>query len=253
MAFRWLVCLAGIPVKVAFGRGRKDFFLTHSVLDHQIQTESESYLDLLRKMNIDAVFNRTYYYLSDEEKDFQYLFLERHNITDKEQVIALAPGGGGSAIRNNTIASQWPVQNYIELIHRFQGDGPARVILVGGPADRENTGHIVEVCPGCLDATDLSLGDMASILRRCNFFIGSDSARYPIAVAMGIPGRKMYNPAASYPVPSYNIDNEASAASGETSSDIEEKLSKSSDPEHTVVASVNEVWQQLKAADGDCK
>jgi heptosyltransferase-2 len=190
MVFRLLVCLAGVPVRVGFGRDREGFFLTHSVFKHSDQNESEPYLDLLRKMDIPAVFNRTYYYLSDEEKDFQALFLERHNITDKEQVIALAPGGG--AIRGHMIVSRWPVQNYIELIQKFQSEGPVRIILVGGPDDRKTTDHIVEVCPDCLDATDLSLGDMASVLRRCNLFVGNDHARNSIAVAMGIPKRQSF-------------------------------------------------------------
>jgi ADP-heptose:LPS heptosyltransferase len=145
MAFRWIVCLAGIPVRVGFGRGREDFFLTRSIFKHLNQNESESYLDLLRKMDIPAVFHRTHYYLSDEEKDFKDLFLERHNIADKEQVIALAPGGVGSAIRNNRIASQWPVQKYIELIQKLQSDGSFRFILVGGTDDRGITDRIIEV------------------------------------------------------------------------------------------------------------
>jgi ADP-heptose:LPS heptosyltransferase len=246
MVFRWLICLAGIPVRVGFGRGRKDFFLTHSVLDHQRQTESESYLDLLRKIDIPAAFNRTYYYLSDEEKDFKDLFLERHNITDKDQVVVIAPGGGGSAIRSKVIVRHWPVKNYIELIQKFQSEGPSRLILVGGPDDREITDRISEVCPGCLDATDLSLGDMASVLRRCDFFIGSDSARNPIAVAMGISSVRVFNPTRSPTVPSYNIDNKPRVASGETNKHIEEKLSKSLDTEYPVAVSVDDVWQHLK-------
>jgi ADP-heptose:LPS heptosyltransferase len=253
MVFRWLICLTGIPMRVGFGRGRKDFFLTHSVLDRKTQTESESYLDLLRKIDILAVFNRTYYYLSDEEKDFKDLFLERHNITDKDQVVVIAPGGGGNAIRSKVIVRHWPVKNYIELIQKFQSEGPSRVILVGGPDDREITDRISEVCPGCLGATDLSLGDMASVLRRCDFFIGSDSARNPIAVAMGISSVRVFNPIGSPTVPSYNIDNKPRVASGETNKHIEEKLSKYIDPECQVEARVDEVWQQLKAVDGNCK
>jgi ADP-heptose:LPS heptosyltransferase len=38
IAFRLLVCLVGIPVRVGFGRGHEDFFLTHSVLNRQTQT-----------------------------------------------------------------------------------------------------------------------------------------------------------------------------------------------------------------------
>jgi ADP-heptose:LPS heptosyltransferase len=246
MAFRLLSCLAGIPVRVGFGRGREDFFLTHSVLDRQIQTESESYLDLLRKMDIHAVFNRTYYYLSDEEKDFLDLFLERHNLTDKEQVIALAPGGGGSAIRNNMMASQWPVQNYIELIQRFQREGLARIILVGGPDDRGIADHIIKACPECLNATDLSLGDMASVLRRCNLFVGSDNARNHIAVAMCIPCIRIFDPTDSRPWFSFKGANVASAASVKPSIYREGKFFRFSSAEYSVAVSVDQIWQHLK-------
>ena len=146
------------------------------------------------------------------------------------------------------IASQWSVQNYIELVQRLQSDGPVRVILVGGPDDREITDHIIQTCPGCLDATDLSLGDMASVLRRSNFFIGSDNARNSIAVAMGIPCIRIFNPAGSHLPTSYSNAHDASVVSKEAKVNIEGKSCKSSDPEYPVVVSVDEVWQHLKTS-----
>jgi ADP-heptose:LPS heptosyltransferase len=185
--------------------------------------------------------------LSDEEKDFQNLFLERHNITGKEKVIAVAPGGMGSAVRSKIIASQWPVQNYIELIQKFQSEGPSRIILVGGPDDREITSRIIEVCPSSLDATDLSLGDMASVLRRCSLFIGNDNVRNPIAVAMRIPNIRVFNPVDFHPPTSHNNAQEASAASGKVNTYNEEKLSRSTDPENRVAVSLGEVWQHINS------
>ena len=254
MAFRLLSCLAGIPVRVGFGRGRKDLFLTHSVPGHQIQNESESYLDLLRKMDIPAVFKKTFYYLSDEEKEFMDLFLERHSITGKEQVIAVAPGGGESAKRT-MLTRHWPVQNYIELIQRLKKDErSSRVILVGGTDDREITNRIIQICPDCLDATDLSLGDMASVLRRCNLFVGNDHARNHIAAAMGVPSIRVLGPADSRPSTSFDMVNDASAASVKPSpSLIEGKFSRPSDAEFPVTVSVDEVWRHLKTIGGYCQ
>ena len=112
MPFHLLSCLVGVPVRVGFGRGRKGLFLTHSVSNHQTKNESESYLDLLRKLDIPAAFEKTFYYLSDEEKEFMDLFLERHSIASGEQVVAIAPGGGESAKRT-MLTRRWPVQSYI--------------------------------------------------------------------------------------------------------------------------------------------
>ncbi|MCL0039716.1 glycosyltransferase family 9 protein [Nitrospinaceae bacterium] len=253
MTFRLLSCLAGIPVRVGFGRGRKDFFLTHSVPGHRIQNESESYLDLLRKMDIPAVFEKTFYYLSDEEKEFMDLFLERHSIVNGEQVIAVAPGGGSNA-RSNMIGRHWPVQNYIELIQRLKDERSSRILLVGEPDDREITNTIIQSCPDCLDATDLSFGEMASIFRGCSLLIGNDYARNHIAVAMGIPAIRIFNPGDSRPSTSFDIVNDTSAAPVKPSpSLIGGKFSKSSDPEFPVTVSVDEVWQHLKTMGGYCQ
>jgi len=253
MAFRLLSCLVGVPVRVGFGRGRKDLFLTHSVSNHQIQNESESYLDLLRKMDIPAVFEKTFYYLSDEEKDFLDLFLERHSIASGEQVVAIAPGGGESTKRT-MLTKRWPVQNYIQLIQRLEDERSCRVILVGGPGDREVTNRIIQISPDCLDATDLSLGDMASVLRQCNLFVGSDNARNHIAVAMGIPCIRILGPADSRPSASFDNVHDASAAPGKANpSLIGGKFSRPSDPEFPVAVSVDEVWRHLKTIGGYCQ
>ena len=143
--------------------------------------------------------------------------------------------------------------NYIELIHRVQSERPSRGILVGGPGDREITNRIIQICPDCLDATDLSLGDMASVLRRCNLFVGNDHARNHIAAAMGVPSIRILGPADSRPSTSFDIVHDASAAPGKANTIMEEKFSKSSDPEFPVAVSVDEVWRHLKTIGGYCQ
>ena len=145
------------------------------------------------------------------------------------------------------------MQNYIELIHKFQSDGSSRILLVGGPDDRKITNRIIQVCPDCLDATDLSLGDMASIFRGCSLLIGSDNARNHIAVAMGIPSIRIFNPADSRPPTSFDMVHDTSAAPGKANPAIEEKFSKSSGTEFPVTVSVDEVWRHLKTIGGYCQ
>jgi len=243
MFFRLLNCLAGSPVRVGFGSVREDLFLTHSVPGDQTQNESETYLDLLRKMDIPAVFEKTFYYLSDEEEEFQSLFLERHNITGKGRVIAIAPGAG-DAVRGKTIPRPWPVQNYIELVKRLHSERPTRILLVGGPDDREIANTIIRSCPDCLDATDLSFGEMASVLRGCSLFIGEDSARNQIAVAIGIASIGIFNPADSRPSISFSTINDASAAA---------LKANSSRIEFPGAVSVDEIWQLVETLDDYCQ
>ena len=91
---------------------------------------------------------------------------------------------------------RWPVQSYIELIQRLQLERSCRVILVGGPGDQGNYKPVLfRYLSGLpIDATDLSFGDMASVFRRCNLFIGNDSAPHHIAASMGIPCIGIFGP-----------------------------------------------------------
>ena len=246
MPFRLLSCLVGVPVRVGFGRGLKDFFLTHSVPSRQVRNESESYLDLLRKLDIPAAFEKTFYYLNEEEKDFLGLFVERHGIASGEQVVAVAPGGGESPKRT-MLTKRWPVQNYIELIQRLQRERSCLVILVGGSGDREVTNHIIQIFPDCLDATDLSFGDMASVLRRCNLFVGNDSAPHHIAASMGIPCIGIFGP--TDPHQWAPLDQNSSVVIKPVECHpclIDETFPKCSHIRCLTSVTVDDVWQQLK-------
>ncbi len=191
--FNLLAYFTGAQVRVGFDRGYKRLFLTHPTFVNDVQNERESYLDLLRIMNIPAVYKKTCFYLSDEEKDFLGLYLERHDIGSDEELIAIAPGGGDNA-KSTMVTKRWPVENYIGLIQRLQNDRPCRIILCGGPTDRGITNKIIKPCPDCLDATDLSFGDMASLFRRCSVFVGNDSAPNHIAASMGLPCVGIWGP-----------------------------------------------------------
>ena len=247
ITFRLISCLVGVPVRVGLGRGRKDLFLTHSVSNHKIQNESELYLDLLRKLDIPAAFEKTFYYLSDEEKDFLDLFIERYGIASGEQVVAIAPGGGESSKRR-MFTKRWPVQNYIELIQRLQRERSSRVILVGGPGDREVTNSVIQVCPNCIDATDLSFGEMASIFRRCNLFLGNDSAPLHIAASMGINCIGIFGPTDPQQWAPLNQNSSFVVKPVECHPClIDERFPKCSHIRCLTSITVGDVWQQLES------
>jgi heptosyltransferase-2 len=247
MAFRLLICVVGVSIRVGFGSGRKDLFLTHSVSSQKIQNESESYLDLLRELDIPAVLEKTFYYLSVEEEDFLGLFIERHGIASGEEVIAIAPGGGESSKRR-MFTKSWPVQNYIELIQRLQRERSSRVILVGGSDDREVANSIIPVSPDCLDATDLSFGYMASVFRRCNLFIGNDSGPHHIAGAIGVPSIGIFGP--TDPNQWDPLDQNSSVVINPVECHpcfIDETFSKCSHIRCPTSVTVDDVWQQLES------
>ncbi|NIQ00392.1 MAG: hypothetical protein GWM98_08125, partial [Nitrospinaceae bacterium] len=151
--FNLLVALAGIPHRIGFARGNDRHLLTHPVPVVSSRNEREAYLDLLRTLNIPAVYERTFYYLSNEEKKFLDRFCRQNRIRPQTRVIGIAPGGGNN-VKNSMPSRRWPASYFIELIRRIHQELPAKVVLFGGPDDRDVVERILKDCPEGLGAVD---------------------------------------------------------------------------------------------------
>lgn len=191
--FNFLAFLTGIRLRVGFSNGKSQAFLTHKAKPAPLRNEREVYLDLLRELGIAAVYEKTFYYLSPAEKDFGDLFWEKHRITKDDLVIAIAPGGGDN-VKSTMPTKRWPTQNFSRLVQKTIQETGCRIILVGGPDDREVVSKIREAIPECVDATDLSFGEMASLFPQCQLFIGNDSGPLHIASAMGTATISLHGP-----------------------------------------------------------
>lgn len=191
--FNLLAFLCGIPCRVGFGRGREGTMLTHRVTPQPSRNERETYLDLLRALDIPAVYERSFYFTSEEANRFVPGFLARHNIKEDERLIAIAPGGGRN-VKLFMPNKRWPRENFVGLIQKISRELPFRILLFGSPDERGLISDILAECPECVDATGLSLDEVASVFRKCGLFIGNDSGPLHIAVAIGIPTLSFYGP-----------------------------------------------------------
>lgn len=191
--FNLLAFLAGIPSRVGFARGNEGIMLNHHVVPIPSRNEREVYLDLLRVMKIPAEYERTYFYLSEEEQAALPKFLAETGIREDEIVIAVAPGGGDN-VKSSMPSKRWPVENFSRLLKTLMRERPCRALLVGGPGDREILARIQEENPDCIDTTHLTIGEIASVFRRCSLFIGNDSGPLHIASSSGIPTIALFGP-----------------------------------------------------------
>lgn len=191
--FNLLAFLAGIPRRVGYARGREGVFLTDGVVPVPSRNEREAYLDLLRALNAPATYERSFFYLSSEEERYLAGFLRRHGVKEGERVIGVGPGGGKNA-KLYMPTKRWPLENYILLIKKLLQEKSCRVVLFGSREERELAARIVSECPACLDAMDLSYGEMASVFRGCRLYIGNDSGPLHIADAMGVPTLSFFGP-----------------------------------------------------------
>jgi len=191
--FRALACLAGIPMRVGLARRRAFSGLTHTVVPPEHRNEREVYLDLLRATEGPLPYAGTRYWLSREEEAFCDSFFAQHAISDEETVIAVAPGGGDN-VKTSMPIRRWPCERFARLTEKIAALPSMRVVLVGGPMDKERATRIREHCPEAIDATHLSFGEMASVFRRSKAFVGNDSGPLHIAAAMGLATVALYGP-----------------------------------------------------------
>ena len=147
-----------------------------------------------------------------------------------------------------TLTKRWPVQSYIKLVQRLQSERSCRVILAGGPGDREITCRIMQARPDCLDGTDLSFGEMASIFRRCSLFIGNDSAPLHIASSMGIPCVGIFGPTDPHQWAPHNQNSSVIIKPVECHPClIDETFPRCSHIRCLTSITVDDVWQQLES------
>src|SRR5262249_24029034 len=127
-------------------------------------------------------------------------------------VIAMAPGGGanpGMALESK----RWPAVCYAALGRRLVGALGATIVLVGGPGDARLNAEVAQTiaAPGMgrqgrqmpamqyghkvpALAGETSFGVLGSSLRRCDLFVGNDSAPMHLAAAVGCPVVALFGP-----------------------------------------------------------
>ncbi len=191
--FKLLALLANIPLRVGLANRRLFNTLTQTVTPAAHRNEREVYLDLLRKTGGPVEYDRSHFHLSPEDDEFCAGFLSRHAIAEDEVLVAIAPGGGDN-VKSSMPSRRWPRDRFAQLIQKIQQHQPCRIVLVGGPKDRETVSAIREQCPESIDATHLTFGEMASIFRRCKVYVGNDSGPLHIASAMGLPTLALFGP-----------------------------------------------------------
>ena len=191
--FNLLIYICGISCRVGFSRGREGFSLTHRAVPRTSRNERENYLDLLRVLGMEAEYEGSYYFVSENENSIGCNFIETLDLQEGEKLIAVAPGGGKN-VKLEMPNKRWPKEYYMELIKRLSAEIPCKIVLFGSSDERELIKDIRHQLPQCYGATDLNLGEVASIFKNCSLFIGNDSGPLHIASAMSTPTLSFYGP-----------------------------------------------------------
>ena len=119
-------------------------------------------------------------YVSDEDRAFAEVWLSEHEITGYDPFFVVHPGGKGK--------KRWGAENFATLADRVTSVSGARVVVAGGRADAETIGEMKTITRYGFDTLDnVTVGQMAAIIERCDMFVSGDTGPMHVAAALGRP------------------------------------------------------------------
>jgi heptosyltransferase III len=191
----------GIPSRVGFSIfSREELYPTDergwpALTDHEAVRK-------LRRLERAGVQTRSndlelpYLHIPDEAKAEAIRFLTTRGVDDWPNLVTIAPSCKQKS-------NQWTPARFVELARFLRGKG-FQLVVLGGPADRENAASIAS-STGAIDAAGaLSVLQSATIMSLARFHIGLDTGPTHLASAVGarcfvIYGQRV-NPGQWYPL-----------------------------------------------------
>ncbi|MBA3339385.1 MAG: lipopolysaccharide heptosyltransferase II [Geodermatophilaceae bacterium] len=181
-----LVWLAGIPSRIGFSTSSGRLLYSKRIPFRDDLHHAARLLMLARPNGREPTSDELRPSLTpgDEDRAAVDALLAAHGVTSGETLVALAPGSVWGTKR-------WPYFAALAVELRDR----ARIVVIGGAADREAAAEILAASPGALDATGaLSLLASAELIRRCGGIVSNDSAPLHLASAMGTPTIALFGP-----------------------------------------------------------
>ena len=157
-----------------------------------IKHEAELYLDTARAVGIEVEGAAVEFYPRTQERGRAQAWLET---AKGHPLVAIHPAGG----RNPGMylpAKRWPPERFAVVADKIIESLGGSVVLLGGPGD-EGVAAAVKgrMTNEPLDLTgQLTWGETAAILERCDLCLGNDTGAMHLAVAVGTPVVAIFGP-----------------------------------------------------------
>jgi heptosyltransferase II len=179
----WLV---GVPSRVGYNTDARRLFLKEAVSGVQQLDGLHTvfyFLGLLKALGGVATFTPPTLYLTPEEAGQGARFLEEYRLPGRGPWVGLSPGAAYGP------AKRWPADRFAALGRQLQQDLEARLVLLGGQAERGVAEEVKEELPH--PVVDLvgrtELREALGILSRLQLLVTNDSGLMHAAAALGVP------------------------------------------------------------------
>ncbi len=156
------------------------------------QSIAEYYLDTISEYGIRTENLNPEIQTTAEKTEEVAKLLENENVPQNKPIVAIQPCSLWGY-------KEWAFTKYVALIEGLARKFDISVIITGTPSERERSEEIVRSCVNRVynlaGKTPLNL--LPALYKRCELFLGVDSAGVHIAAAVGTPTVSLYGPSSS--------------------------------------------------------
>jgi len=190
----WLMVRSGVPIRVGTGYRAYSFLLNRRVYEHRKDArlhEAEYNVNLLAPLGCPAPD-------SIGEFDFPIIIpgstvetvkvlLKRLGIGGDRQFIVIHPGGGGSAL-------EWPLECFGRLGARLAAERNYAIVVTGSAKEGSLALSLASMIGDAARpvAGELSLKELAALIRSASLFVSHSTGPIHIAAAVGTPVVGLY-------------------------------------------------------------
>jgi predicted lipopolysaccharide heptosyltransferase III len=188
----FIAFLTGAGSRISYKNSSR---LSHLLMNHFIDLDPFDYhivdyqLEALRLFGLDSFKRNMSIHIPESvgaeiERRFSSAGISPHSLN-----IAIHPGA-----RKKT--RQWDPERFGVIARRLTEEHGARIILIGGPGENGLVDKVERQMgsKASIKSNELSLLEMAALLKRCSLFIGNDTAPGHIAGAVGCATLTLFGP-----------------------------------------------------------
>jgi len=178
-----LTFLAGIPKRL--GYDRKFGFLLTDRIKHTKQYgqkhESEYALDLVRYLGIEPEDKNLFMPIKQESEEWVKALFIQAQIKENDKLLVIHPAA-------SCPSRIWPGERYAEVADKLAQRYGFKVVIVSGPKDAKKAEVVIKnMRTKALNlAGKTSISQLASLLKRSQLFISTDSGPMHVASSLGV-------------------------------------------------------------------
>ena len=192
----WLAWLSGAKQRVGYSRDGRGLLLTDRLVPHSLvkpNPEIDEYLRIVEHLGCENLTRQMELgLLAEDELQLERFWESQSSQLRSRELICFNPGGAFGA------AKHWTAQSFGELAHRLAEERQKTVLVLCGPAEREEARQIVRHANHeyvvSLAGMPPSIGLTKAAIRSAQLLVSTDSGPRHFAAPFDVPVVTLFGP-----------------------------------------------------------